>query len=827
MMKVSSVFRQLVKKGVKLVNYADITLKDGTVLNLGPSDFTVGGFSMVDKTTDGKLGVGFAVGKTINMTIANHTNKFSPYDFYKAVIYLYVAIELSDGTVLKERKGKYYVVNPTSPGDTIKISGVDSMYLFDKPYQSKRAFPATIRTILSDCCTDCGVRIGFTDFENWNYIIESAPEDCTYREVISWCVQIAGYNARISNDDALELVWFDTSLFSADSVDGGNFILYEEAENYDGGDFSFNIGDVLDGGQFTDERAENVTKVSNLSVSTDDVIITGVKVVNYDATALAGTEEYVVSIINNPFTTSKESEIAEMLFSRLAGIKTRPMTCQIPNNPLWEPYDVCTVYDRKGNGYQTLINSVSYNISGFTTLSCKADDPVRNESSYTSEAARAIVQERKNTERKLSLYGNAVQNMNDLAANAMGLYRESEVQSDGSSIYYMSNRPIIKNDDGICEFELNSVVYKMTGDGFFVSEDGGISYTSGFDSEGNAIVNVLSAIGITFDWARGGTLSLGGFDNLNGVINIYDASGEQVGVFNNGGLAFYSNETDLQVIISPTMGIVQRDADGNEFYGLTYSSVEYLPALASSYVPDNSNDVTGQHTFVGYENKVVKSLEKHSHIDSDELNLVVVDSYPSSDYLSVFRKYRGTYSHLSATETSWNWIAIIAGSSTAPIYLEKKIQLPTAFAGKDWIVNITNVDIDKDLIKSTDFLVYWFWNNKIPLCHEGESYTTGYYEDYLGSIYDDPESEARWDIALMAVGHESPYIEQRASDLEGFKTVDYTYFTTSLDNFVYDLQYEIDKENAVLTIRGYAYLPVIYTEINISEFLKFRVSVVC
>lgn len=542
MMNVSSEFRSLVKSGVKLVNYADITLKDGTVLNLGPSDFSVGGFSMADKTSNGKFEIGTAIAKTITVTIANHTNKFSKYDFYKAIIYMYIAVEKADGTVLKERKGKYYVINPTTPGDIIKLSGVDSMYLFDKPFNSDLPFPATLQTLLSTCCTDCGVNIGFGHFNNWNFEVKSRPEDCTYREIVSWVAQIAGYNARINNNDYLELVWYETSLFDIESVDGGNFIIYEESENYDGGNFSFNTGDVLDGGNFTDPRAENVTRVNSLSVSTDDVIITGVKVEFDNVVALAGTEEYVISIKDNPLTESKEQEIADMLFARVGGLKTRPISCQIPNNPLWEPFDICVVYDRKGNGYNTLINSVTFSISGFTTIACNADDPVRNESSYTSEAAKAVVQAKKNTERQLTLYGNAVQNMNDLAANAMGLYRESETLSDGSIIYYMSNRPIVKNEDGTCEFELDSVVYKMTGDGFFVSENGGLSYTSGFDAQGNAVVNVLSAIGITFDWARGGTISLGGFDNMNGVIKMYDKDGNQVGYWSNNEFYIYSED---------------------------------------------------------------------------------------------------------------------------------------------------------------------------------------------------------------------------------------------------------------------------------------------
>lgn len=536
MINASYEFKEQINKGIKLVNYADITLKDGTVLNLGPSDFVVGGCSISDKATNGKFNVGNTVGKILNLTVSNYTNKFSSYDFYKSIIYLYVAIELEDGRVLKERKGKYYVSNPTSPGKTISLSCVDSMYLFDRPYNSKTAFPANLLTILSDCCLECGVNIGFGEFDNWNFVVYNRPEDCTYREVVSWVSQIAGYNARISVNDALELVWYEITNENSDNVDGGNFF-YTDTVIYDGGDFiDYTSGDSIDGGSFTDKRAENINKIKSISISTDDVIITGVKIKTDTKEYLYGTEDYSILVDKNPFAELREEEIAEYLGKRLIGLKFRPMSCQITNHPFIEPYDSCYVYDRENNTYFALINSVNYTISGFTTIECKAEDPIRNESSYVSEAAKAVAKARRDTNNQLTLYDKAVQNMNLLAANAMGLYRESENQSDGSVIYYMSNRPIIKNDDGICEFELNSVVYKMTGDGFFVSEDGGLSYTSGFDANGNAIVNVLSAIGITFDWARGGTLSLGGDNDINGSMIVYDAENNIVGKFNNDGL---------------------------------------------------------------------------------------------------------------------------------------------------------------------------------------------------------------------------------------------------------------------------------------------------
>lgn len=542
MMNASLEFKDLIRNGAKIVNYADITLRNGTVLNLTPEDFSIAGFTITDETTDGKFSIGNAISKQINIIISNHIDQYSNYDFYKAIIHIYIAVKTDDDRILKERKGKYYVVNPISPGDVIKISGVDSMYLFDRPYNSTTGYPATLQSILSDCCVDCGVNIGFEQFDNWNFVVNNKPEDVTYREVVSYASQIAGYNARISTSDALELVWYDAT--DGNEYDGGKFIAYEESDLFDGGDFSnYNQDILINGGNFTDPSPANITKISNLTVGTDDIEITGVKVVidseNYEA---VGTDEYMIIVKDNPLTAGKENEIATYLGNKMIGLRFRPMQCQIVNNPFLEPFDSCFIYDRKGNSYFSLINSVTYKIGGFTKIECKAEDPVRNVSSYASESAKAYVQAKKNMEMQFSNYEKAVQNMDMLSANSMGLYRESEKQADGSEIYYQSNRPIVKNSSGKCDFEANSVVYKMTGDGFFVSTDGGLSFTAGFDSNGKAVVNVLSAIGITFDWAKGGTLSLGGDDNIDGKAVIFDKNKNQLGSWDN--LGFWTKSTD-------------------------------------------------------------------------------------------------------------------------------------------------------------------------------------------------------------------------------------------------------------------------------------------
>lgn len=808
MINASQEFKNLISKGVKIVNYADITLRDGTVLNLGQSDFSVGGFSMSDKTTNGKFEIGTAIAKNISVTIANHTNKFSAYDFYKSIIYMYVAIEKEDGTVLKERKGKYYVINPTTPSDTIRLSGVDSMYLFDKPYNASTAFPATLQTILSDCCLDCGVNIGFEEFDNWNFVVMNKPEDCTYRQVVSWVAQIAGCHARINNDDYLELVWYDTSLLNGNRIDGGNFLLYDEENIYDGGDFTTYESDlIIDGGNFTDEAIKNITKISSLSVSTDDVVITGVKVEYDDTSFLYGSEDYIIHVKGNPLTEEKEQEIASYLGKRLIGLYFRPLTCKIPNNPLYEPFDVAYVFDRKGNDYFTLFNSVNYTISGFTTLSCNAEDTVRNESSYVSESAKAIAQAKRNTEKQLTTYDKAVQNMNALASNAMGLYRETEIQSDGSVIYYMSNRPIVKNENGICIFEENSVVYKMTGDGFFVSEDGGLSYTSGFDSEGNTVVNVLSAIGITFDWARGGTLSLGGFDNQNGVIKIYDKNGVNTGVIDNNGIALYA-QNGVQIVLSPLTGLVQRDAEGNEFYGIIYDEI-----------------VGGFSQYS--QNKYVLS---YNGADHDTLNTSYetkeVD-YDINDYLSGTRHYkRFTHSYTHKNAYFYSYARMVYSD-----YEEVTFQLPSVFKEKSWVIRLEQSDFDFTGIENSGMYYHFDYNITLPKCYEGGPITGNWlpWYDVLDSSFGVGVTGLLTEDAtvikqLQENGVTTPYLnlpEVTSGDVPINYTVEE--MKAIKDEITTDFEWSYDEKKATVTIKAKAE----WNNINLNEFMRFRIYVVC
>lgn len=553
MINASKEFKEKLKKGANLVNYADITLSDGTVLHLTYKDFMIGGCQIEDKTTDGKFGVGFVIGKTASIKIANHDDQFSRYDFFNSIIYLYVALFLDDGRIEKIRKGKYYATVPETPGDIIEISAVDGMYLLDKDYSSSRTvYPATLQTIISDACLDCGIPIGFRQFDNMNFTVQEKPENVTYRQVVSYVCQIAGYNAHIDNNGYMQLIWYNSALLEQYNYVGGNFKTYQHDTVIDGGNFTdYSANTVISGGNFADGIPEHIFRIKSLNVSTDDVQITGVRVVGDDKNeALFGEAGYVIEVSGNPFVNGKEQEVAGYLGARIVGMVFRPFSAQVLGNPLYEPFEVVRVSDRKGNVYNSIINSVSYKIGGYTQVACQAEDPVRNGSRYVSAAAQAVVEARRNAEKQLTTYDKAVQNMTQIAMNTLGYHTTYEDLPDGSRVTYLHDRP---------KLEDSRTIYKMGIDGFFVSQDGGQSYTAGFDKNGNVVVNVLYAIGIVCDWIKGGTLTLGGADNVNGIFRALDAKGNIVCQITKDGLI--SNQGNLNNDIKSAQSSITQNAN--------------------------------------------------------------------------------------------------------------------------------------------------------------------------------------------------------------------------------------------------------------------------
>ena len=99
-----------------------------------------------------------------------------------------------------------------------------------------------------------------------------------------------------------------------------------------------------------------------------------------------------------------------------------------------------------------------------------------------------------------------------LMAQSFGVFQTVEVLSDGSSIYYLHNKPKLAD---------SMTIWKLTGDAYAVSTDGGKTWNAGVDSNGNTLVNILSSVGVIADWVKiGGT--------TDGVLDVKDSTGATI-----------------------------------------------------------------------------------------------------------------------------------------------------------------------------------------------------------------------------------------------------------------------------------------------------------
>ena len=514
--------------------FLDITLKDGTVLNLTKEDVWQNSFKVEDATSaSNKFTIGAAVTGKLSVTLNNIYDKFSEYDFADAVVIAYVGLQLSK-TLEKVRVGTYIVDDPSYDGSTISLSCIDYMSKFDKPYaNSSLQYPATLSAILNDACTKCGVSLLSSNFPNYTYTVASRPKDdaMTFGDIVAMVTQLAGCWAKMDVYGRLKLGWYEMSIFEQNNgLDGGTFSTstkpYSDGDTADGGNFTdYSSGDSVDGGTFADQvKFHHIYSTKSFSVSTDDVVITGVKVTEEfeetekekKGTYLAGSEGYVIDISGNALIQKGQAHtVANYLYSRVGGMRFRPLSVETLANPSIESGDIAYVTDRKQNTYQSFISNRTFALGGSENIVCDAETPSRNNSKRFSEMTKAVVKARNETKKQISTYDIAVQQLTNLMTQSFGVFKSEEILDDGSVIYYMHDKPERAN---------SSTIWKMTADAFAVSTDGGKTWNAGFDSSGNAVVNVLNAIGINADWINAGTITGRKINNGNGTFTV-DESG--------------------------------------------------------------------------------------------------------------------------------------------------------------------------------------------------------------------------------------------------------------------------------------------------------------
>lgn len=530
--------------------FADIVTASGEKIPISDSELWANDFEVNDSTSsNGTFTIGALIAGKLKIKLNNIYEDYSKYDFDKASVTAYVSKSFSDGTSEKLKIGEYRVCETSYDGSLITLTCLDNINNFNREYDSNLSYPTTAYEVVRDACIKCDVPFTMARFDNSDYVISEIPSDnqkLTYGQVIAYILQLSGLWGKCGHDGELLIGWYDMSQFESQNYNGGTFSTkttpYSDGDSVDGGNFTdYSSGDIADGGTFTEARNyHNIYTQKDLSVATDDVVITGVKVTvtskedkTKDINAFAGKEGYVISISDNPFISAdKAQEVANSIFKKIGGMRFRPLQATLLSNPLIESGDVALVTDRKQNTYSCFISNRTFTVGSGTKISCDAENASRNSADKFSSETKAVVQARKVAQAQLSVYDKQMQLLTQLMSQSLGLFKTEQVQEDGSIIYIMHNK---------ADLNSSNIQWKMTANGLAVSNDYGKTWKAGVDKDGNAIFNIMSAIGINFDWAHGGTLTLGRENNVSGVQYVKDAKGKTLVTLDNRGLTLDSS----------------------------------------------------------------------------------------------------------------------------------------------------------------------------------------------------------------------------------------------------------------------------------------------
>ena len=219
----------------------------------------------------------------------------------------------------------------------------------------------------------------------------------------------------------------------------------------------------------------------------NDLTVTGVV---YTTTGgidiVEGTDDYALDLTGNTLAAPMITTILPALNTALNGFTYRPFTAAAVNAPYLWPMDAVTFTDKEGNDHASLLTNVCFGLNGTTAMEARGMTYVLNRQKlpegFTKEQAQLI---------------------NEVSNQIKGDIDDSLTQQD------IFNR---LTENGAAQ---GLVLY-----------NGQLYINASYINAGELVADII----------KGGTLTLGGANNVNGTLVVLDASGNVVGSWSSAGI---------------------------------------------------------------------------------------------------------------------------------------------------------------------------------------------------------------------------------------------------------------------------------------------------
>lgn len=634
MINVSDAFKQKLQDGERVWQEVEITFPDGTVKTV-KNEIMGENCTFSDCAESSSFPIGCVVCKSMTLELDNTSDQWKNYNFYMAKVHAYLKMQTSvassattdelldenyepildqsGGAILATKaatedrvetidKGIYTITTPEQYGEILSFTALDDMYKTNATYISHLVLPQSIETLVRDACETLGIP-SEVSMAHGNLIVSEIPENMTFRQLFGWAAMLETANARLDSRGYLRFIRWDFSNVQEDYgaiADADGNITFKGGANVDSDNFISPAGNwsidndgfltLIESATDTSEKLKDF--FTSPTVSSDDIIITGIKLKNKENEAMYGSTGYVLELENDLVADSDLDTVAAQIGDSIIGAKFRNMSGELAYNPLIEFGDMAYTYDRKWNRYITPLTDVSCFVNGKTTVKTQADDPIRGMSKFQSESTKAIVEARRLVKKEQSAREKAVKKLEETLKNSSGLYETSVAQEDGSTITFLHDKPTLAESKNVIKF---------TAEAIGVSNDGGATYPYGFFLTGDLIAKILYAHGINADYIDTGALTVR--DSDGNIIFQVDMdtkkviiSGDNV-VIGDSSLPDKLTKMDNNIAsaknmtfqLSNDMQTITSDADGN---------IPVFPTVATTAkVMYGSSDITNDCSF--------------------------------------------------------------------------------------------------------------------------------------------------------------------------------------------------------------------------------------
>ena len=271
----------------------------------------------------------------------------------------------------------------------------------------------------------------------------------------------------------------------------------------------------------------------------NDLSITGVAYTNNSGIQFVeGSADYTVDIVGNLLIGAQVVTMLPAINAALNGFTYRPFTVAAVNAPYLWPMDVITFRDKDGNDHTSALTNVAFGLNGTTALESKGMTYATNRgvqpSGFTKEQAQLV----------------------------------NEVKQS-----------IVDLDDSLTQEEIFN---RLTDGG---AAQGVILYN------GQLYINAsyINTGYLNANHIQGGTLTLGGQNNQNGLLRVLNAAGQEIGTWMKDGISIRRGDINLDSTGSIKVGF---NADDTKYVLFDNNGMQL--------VLDNGSKVyTGSLTFGG------------------------------------------------------------------------------------------------------------------------------------------------------------------------------------------------------------------------------------